>query len=340
MKLQNRVLAAFKAWEDQKTELQALLKAGAADERTLNMLQLSHLRQAKHRLDNTARPDEQPFMPLLSTHIARLEKKLYPNTLQRWFYQLKNHFFDGPAYIRREEQQRSLNMENLKAQLAEAGLSSIGGRLEKHLDPDLHQVRLPLNCQLDGERKLNINLHFEKDAVGDFQLVRLGGSLMQNGQKIKTHDFELADWPGLRSNQVLSLLEGRALKQHYTDTTGQQNERWVELGAQGVQHYEPGQGLDVKTALADMPQITGSKPEMTRYIENGQRAPAHWKVDRHYQRIYVQADPANHALKILDEKGRMITPEKLNQNARQKSAKVITLGEQPAKKRIRNGQHI
>jgi hypothetical protein len=337
----NRVLLAFKTWEDHKKETDPLLKAGAADARTLSRLQLDHLRQAKHRLRQTARPDEKPFMLLLNNQIARLEKQLYPNLLRRIFSQLQDRLFEGPAYLKQQQQQRDTNIENLKIQLREAGLGSFAGRLENHLEPDQRNVRLPLDCQLGPEKRLSLDLHFDKDPYGNFQLNRIDGTLLRNGKIARSQEFELSDWPDLKTNQIWSLLEGRALKQQYTDASGHENHRWVELGPHVVQHYDPKYAFDIKTALAAMPGITRNKEELIRYLENGQQVPTHWKQGRQYQSIYVQADPANRCIKLLDDKLRPITAEKLNQNLARQDLKVKTLGIplQKMRKGVKNGYH-
>lgn len=339
--LANRVLLAFKTWEDRKKEIEPLLKAGSADSHTLLHLQLDHLRQAKHRLRQTARPDEQPFMLLLNNQVARLEKQLYPNLLQRIFTQLKDHLLDGPRYLRQQQQQRDNNIARLKIHLKEAGVGSFAGRLENHLDPDKENVRLPLNCQLGPEKRLSIDLHFEKDAYGDFQLNRLGGTLLQNGEVQKSHDFELSDWPDLKIHRIWSLLEGRAMKQQYTDASGHKNHRWVELGPKAVQHYDPEYGFDIRTALDALPAITRNKDELVRYLENGQLLPTYWKQGRSYLSINVQADPGNRCIKLLDDKLQPVTAEKLNQQIAQQGLKVKTLGAPVKKLRkgARNGHH-
>ncbi|MCR8561997.1 hypothetical protein KXD93_30360 [Mucilaginibacter sp. BJC16-A38] len=337
----NRVLLAFKSWEDRKKEIEPLLKSGTADVTMLSRLQLDHLRHASHRLRSTARPDEKPFMLLLNNQIFKLEKQLYPNLLRRIFSQLKDRLFDGPAYLKKEQLRRDNNMANLKIQLKEAGLGSIAGRLEQHLDEDQKHIRVPLDCQLGPEKRISLDLHFEKDPYGDFQLNRIGGSLLQNGKITKAQEFELNDWPNLKTNQIWSLLEGRAMKQQYTDASGHENHRWVELGPNGVQHYDPEHAFDVKTALAAMPAIIRNKEELTRYLENGQQVPTYWKQGKQYQNIYVQADPANRCIKLLDDKLRPITAEKLNQNLARQGFKVKTLDTTAQKtiRRVKNGQH-
>jgi len=319
MKPVNRVLLAFKSWDDKKNELQPLLKAGTTDERTMMILQLEHLRQADHRLRQTARPDEKPFMTLLHNHVNRLEKQLYPNLFQRIFMRLKDRLIDGPAYLAQLTTQRTVNMEVLKQQLRERGLTSVAGKLEQHLDPDHQQVCLPLDCQLNAEKRFNLDLHFEKDVYGDFQLKILNSTLFEKGQADRFYQFELNDWPGLKANQALSLLEGRALKQHYTDAMGHDSTRWVGLGKNGVQHYASDHAFEIDTVLTAMPNITRNKEELIRYLENGQQVSTHWKQNGQFQNIYVQADPANRTLKLFDAKMKPVTADQLNQRAHQQA---------------------
>jgi hypothetical protein len=325
----NRVLLAFKTRDERKKEIEPLLKGGTTDERTLTGLKLEHLRQAKHRLNQMARPDEKPFMAFLNNHIAKLEKQLYPNLWQRLFFRIKDQLFDGPIYLKQLTQQRAANMESLKTQLREAGLCSITGKLENHLEADQQKICLPLDCQLFEGKALNFELHFEKDPYGNFQLHRLDGSLLQDGKLVRSQEFKLDDWPNLGTNQVWSLLEGRAMKQTYTNASGHESQRWVELGPNGARHYDPNHDFDVKTLVAGMPAIMGSKPELIRYLENGQSAP-------------IQADPANQTLKFFDEKNKPVRPEQLNQRAEKLGPHVKTFGApvQRMRKGVKNGHRI
>jgi hypothetical protein len=320
----NRVLLAFKNWEEREKEIEPLLKAGTADAHTLSRLQLDHLRQARHRLHQTVRPDEKPFMLLLNNQVDRLEKQLYPNLLRRMFSQLKDRLFEGPVYLREQRQRRDNNIEKLKIYLRESGLGSIAGRLENHLDPELRSAAVPLACQLDPENRLTFTLYFEKDAQGDFQMESLHTALRYKGVIGQAYHFQLKDWPGLQANQAWSLLEGRALKQTYTDASGHETQRWVEMGKYGIQHYDPDYAFDIRTALHAMPAITRNKEELIRYLENGQQVLTHWKQGGQYQSIYVQADPANRSIKLLDDKLRPVTAEKLNQNLARQGLKVKT----------------
>jgi hypothetical protein len=337
--LGNRVLLAFKSWEERKKEIEPLMKAGAADTTTIARLQMDHLRQARHRLRQSARPDEKPFMILLENQVAKLEKQLYPKLLFRIISQFKDRLISGPAYLQQQERQRADNMENLKTQLKEAGYGTFAGKLEQHLDPDQKQIRLPLTCQLGMDKRMNLDLQFDKDAYGYFQLNRVDGALLHHDQVIRAQTFELNEWPNLKTNQIWSLLEGRALKQQYTDASGHENHRWVELGQKSIQHYDHHYGFDIKAALGNMPGIVRNKDELARYLENGQQIPTYWKQGRQFQQIYVQADPANRTIQLLDDKLQPTTAEKLNQKLAQQVPKVKPLSApvQKTRKGVKNG---
>ncbi|RCH56840.1 hypothetical protein DJ568_03010 [Mucilaginibacter hurinus] len=341
MKPVNRVLLAFKAWDDQKAEFDPLLKNGASDEKTMHRLQLLHLQQARHRLLRSIRPDELPFMALLKAQIERSEKKVYPNLWLRLFFRLKDRFMDGPAYLQDQARQRSENMETLKEQLKERGLSSVAGRLDHHLDLDHRQVCLPLNSQLGPDKRLDLDLHFEKDAYGNFQLQLLEGTLLQKDQDIRHFRFELSDWPGLKASQALNLLEGRPIKQVYTDATGSENQRWVELGQNGVQYYSPGHPFDVAEAILVFPNITRNPEDLIHYLETGKQVATFWKHDGNLQSVYVQADPGNNTLKFFDGKQRPVTAEQLNQKAKQ-ATKLQRPDQSLAvtQKKLKNGHRV
>lgn len=337
----NRVLLAFKTWEDRKKELEPLLKAGAADTRVLTRLQLDHLRQAGHRLRQTLRADERPFLLLLNSQVRKLEKQLYPNLLRRLISQIKNRLWNGPVYLKQQRLKRDTNLEALKLQLREAGLGSLAGKLENHLSADQNVARIPLVCQLGLDKRLSLDLHFERDGHHDLQLHRISGNLFEQGILSRSQQFELADWPNLKTNQIWSLLEGRALKQQYTDASGHENQRWVELGSNGIQPYDPAYAFDIRTALAALPAITRNREELTKYLENGQQVSTQWKQGRSYQTIHIQADPANRCIKIFDEKLQPTTAEQLNQRMAQQACKVKTLQvpRQQTRKSLKAGQH-
>ncbi|OOQ56632.1 hypothetical protein [Mucilaginibacter pedocola] len=325
--LPNRVLLAIRAWDDRRKELEPLLKAGHTDEPTVRVLQLEHMRKARHRLNEYARPDERPFLLLLNNQVRKLERQLRPNLFLRLLSRLKDRLIDGPLYLSRRAKQRELNMSGLKTRLRDSGFGHLAGKLERHLDPEMNAVTIPMDFRLNEEKGLKYDLSFEKDMNGDYQFNRVAGSLLEKGETVRSQVFDLSEWPDLSSNQIWNLLEGRALKQHYTDISGHRNSCWLQVGKNGLERSAPENGFDLRAALADLPAITRNKDELIRYLENGQMVPALWKQGRNYLRIQVQADPNSKSVKLFDEQAQQTTAEKLDQKIAKLGPRVRTLGQ-------------
>lgn len=337
----NRVLLAFKAWEDRKKEMEPLVKSGAADERTLRQLQLDHLRQARHRLRKTARPDEQPFMALLNNQVSKLEKQLYSNLWVRLFLRLKDRLFDGPAYLKKMEQQRAENIGQLRAQLETKGFDYVGTKLEKHLPAEQPKVELPLTLRINEEKELRYGLQFEKDPYGNFQLDKIACSIHQNGNLARTNVIEVNEWPGIKANQLYHLLEGRPVRHTYQDALGRENSNWVTFGENGLQQFKGSDSFHVRKLLEDMPAIKTNKEELTHYLEQGQLVNARWKQEKYYQDIFIKADPANRTLQLLDSQSRPVTPVQLNERAKARiAAQKREQPESNARQMIKSGPRI
>ncbi|QEM12416.1 hypothetical protein [Mucilaginibacter rubeus] len=285
-----------------------LLRTGIADQSGISRLQYNHLREARHRLIQTARPDEQPFMLLLNNQIKKLERQIFPNPVVRVFHRLKDRYIDRPAFLAQQRIQRENNMTTLKTMLRNSGLGSIAGRLEDHLDQDQRQVKLAVDSQLERDKKLGLNLHFEKDAYGNFQLNRVDGKLLRGDHGVSSHSFMTAEWPDLKVDQVRGLLEGRALKQNYPDFEGREQQRWVQLGSEGIREYHPDYAFDIGKVLSDLPAISGNKTEFARLLENGQQVETQWKQHGQSHEVFLQADPATKKILLFDADYRPFNP--------------------------------
>ncbi|UOE48736.1 hypothetical protein MTO98_30515 [Mucilaginibacter sp. SMC90] len=304
----NRVLLVFNDWEDKKKSMDPLIRAGAADDAGISRLQYHHLREARHLLVGTVRPDEKPFMLLLNKQIKNLERQLYPNPLVRYIQRLKDRYIDRPAFLEQQRIQRENNMIELKRILRNSGLGSMAGRLEDHLDQDRRQIDLAVGSQLEQDKKLGLNLHFEKDPYGNFQLTQIDGKLLHGSVEVSAYTFIKSDWPEIKVGQVRGLLEGRALKQQYLDFEGRERQRWVQLGFEGIREYHPDYAFDIGRALADFHALPPDKGEIIRLLENGQQVETQWKQHGQSHEVFLQADPANKMILLFDADYRPFKP--------------------------------
>jgi hypothetical protein len=253
----NRVLQAWKNWDERQNEIEKAMGSGKDHAMIIQRLKLGYFQRCRHLLAGTARKDEQAFMPLMASTISKLEKEVYPNIIQHLFFRMKSALIDGPAHVRQFQQQRQENMETLKTQLAETGFSDFAGKLEAQLDGDHLKHVIPLSSQLDPGKSLNVALHFEKDAQDISHFTAIDATLKYNdGNKTdQTFQFKLEEWPGLKAQQVRNLLEGRAIRQHFTDITGRPKSQWLELpaGETTVRKYTESYGFDLQQVIGKLP---------------------------------------------------------------------------------------
>ena len=337
----NRVLQAWKSWEERQSEMEEAIGTGKEHAAVIQRLKLEHFQKCRNLLGGTARKDEQAFMPLMTSAISKLEKQVYPNILQRVFFRIKNALIDGPGHIRQYQQQRQENMESLKGQLGKTGFSDFGGKLESQLDADRLKHVIPLSSQFDSNRSINVSLHFEKDAQDVFHFTTIEATLKhRNDSKAEqSYKFKLDEWPGLKAEQVRNLLEGRAIRQHFTDITGRPKSQWLELpaGETTVRKYTEAYGFDLQKVIDQLPSgalsQSGGKKAFIEKLEQGQRVPMVWSHAGTTEMVYLQADPSNVTIKLTDSSKKSITPVQLNQRLEnrkeQKEAIVKQLSQIP-----------
>jgi len=335
----NRVLQAWKSWDERQSEMENAIGTGKEHAMVIGRLKLEHFQKCRHLLAGMVRKDEQAFMPLMASTISKLEKQVYPNIVQRLFFRLKNVLVDRPVYIRQFQEQRQENMESLKKQLAGNGFGDFAGKLESQLDADHLKHVIPLSSQLDQNRSLNVSLHFEKDSQDVFQFTTIEATLKHHdGKKAdQSYKFKLDEWPGLKAQQVKNLLEGRAVRQHFTDITGRPKSQWLELpaGETTVRKYTEAYGFDLQKVLDTLPlsNITSGKKALTEKLEQGQQVPVLWTHAGANETVYLRADPSNATVRLTDSSKRMVTPEQLNHRManqqEKKQAIVKQLSQQP-----------
>jgi hypothetical protein len=293
----NRVIQAWQGWEPLKQQYeQALGEQHRAHEKDLAKMQLDYLHQCQHRLKGNVTSGERVCLRLLDSVVRKLEKQVYPNLLQRLYLQVKNVVYDRPNYLAEQVRQRERNMEELKQLLKGAGLETFAGRLEKHLHTEDRLVRVTLESQVGAGKQLNVDLHFRKDSQGNFQLPMLLASLWKKGDLEKQHVFEFKDWPGIKTSHIFNLLEGRAVNQQYTNATGHQANRWLELGENGLRTFDRSYGYDLRKSLADLP-VAGNKAEILALLEQGNKV----TVGSGPETIHLTANPSGKDIR-LDKK--------------------------------------
>lgn len=336
----NRVLEAWKSWEDKQTQMEKVAGSGTEEAAVIRRLKLEHFQKARNLLAGNLRKDEQPFLPLMNATIRKLEKQVYPNILARLFFRLKNSLFDAPAQLKASETERRENIEGLKAELVKAGFKDFAVRLEERLDPQSARHSIALSSQLDQKRSLDVNLIFEKDANDQFKFSAIAATLkdQQGKQPERAFQFHMNEWPGLKAAHVKNLLEGRAVRQDFTDISGRANSQWLELPETGTQlkRYTQDYGYNLAKLLHDPRlgplQSPSGMDSLIGKLEQGHVIPVKWAHANGQELVYIKADPAGGGISMTDSTQKAVRPEQLNQkleNRQEKQQAVIKQLHQP-----------
>jgi hypothetical protein len=315
----NRVLQTWKSWDEKQMEIEKAIGTGKDQTNVVLKLKLNHFQKNRHLLAGTARKDEQGFLPLLDAAIKKLERQVYPNSIQRLFHRLKTLWFDRPAYILQFQQQQQANVQQLKGELANAGFSDFAGSLEKELTGERSRHVIALSSQLDKERGFDVAIHFEKDLQDVYHFSAIDATLKNPAQPEadRSVSFKMDEWPGLKAIQVKNLLDGRAIKQHYTDITGKPQSQWLEFSEENtaMKRYTKSYGYELTAAIdtLDSHIQLHDKAALQEKLESGQQVPINWNHAGGTEMIRLQADPANKLVSLTDSSNQTITPHQLNQ---------------------------
>ncbi|RFZ90058.1 hypothetical protein D0C36_22715 [Mucilaginibacter conchicola] len=339
--LPNRVLKALNDWDDHQKDLEKTFQHSKMDAESVSLLRLNYLRREKNRIEKIARSDEMPFIVLLQRQIARLERELYPNLFLRVFMRLKDRWLDGPAHFSRQAAIKNANFNALTEQLRQSGFNYINGKLDQYLQDGSRLVSIPLSCQLNEVKCFTARLHFQQNIEGSYFLERIAAELLEKGGSVRSHSFELKNWPGIEATQMLNLLEGKAIKQHFLNAEGRSAERWLELGKYGVQSYHPDKPFDLHTILNELGIPLEDGRKIINQLENGHTVPVVLKSGKITRPVSLQADPANGCIRVTDVEKLNVSPIANQNSLRQKAAEEPGLTPGSLQKRkVSNRRHV
>lgn len=123
----NRILQAWKSWEDKQSELEKTVGNGREHAPVISRMKLDHFNKCRNLLSATIRNDERPFLPLMEAAIRKLEREVRLSLWLRVLFRLKNTLIDKPAQIKAHEREIQENMTALKSFLPRPGSVTLPG---------------------------------------------------------------------------------------------------------------------------------------------------------------------------------------------------------------------
>ncbi|WPU97824.1 hypothetical protein SNE26_17490 [Mucilaginibacter sp. cycad4] len=329
----NRAEELWHNWATKEKQLQELPGLGGEGALVIKQQKYDFLRHGLYRLSVNPSEKEVLFAHVIRSVTDKLRKQLYPNPVMRLLHRLKEAVYDKPLHLRRFQQQRAENLDQLKGQLKTAGFASIDGKLEKHLDYETSKVDIHLTRQLNSQNRLDVTLLMERDRVGRYQFSKYEASLSKKGEDARSYVFR-AD-SRITAMEAANLLDGRAVKKSFETADGTSNKAWIQFdfanrnteGSPKLREFHQDYGYDPQKELLKLSMETGvaglAEDKIIQNLEGGNILTFHIRDKGPY---YLSANPMEKNLHLYDKNKRPLEMTELLQELRQPNvAQVKTI---------------
>jgi hypothetical protein len=321
----NRAAQLWKNWEQKQQMLREVFGTHPVAT-NLDRQQYDYLRQGMQRISAPS-ADEKMVLELIVAAQDKLERRLYPNPVIRFFHQVKDALITGPIQAARQERLASQNILELEGKLGQLGFSGEKLDLREKLDYQRGAVQLSLSSDTGAGKELLADLKLEMDAKGNYQLKEMSVSLRDPADSLGDRAHTFPSSLALTAKDAFHLLQGRAVFKWdgYTE-----NDRWLQLDFKGA---GSGQGtlrsfgaesrFDLKKELVvlagELNKGDLAANEVLKALEAGKQVMAKPPLG---EAVFLEADPANRQVLLRDAKQRPITLDELKESKAQQKQEL------------------
>jgi hypothetical protein len=248
------------------------------------------------------------------------------------------------VHLRRFQQRRAENLDQLKGQLKTAGFASIDGKLEKYLDYETSKVDIQLTRQLNGQNRLDVTLLMERDQVGGYQFSKYEAMLSKDGEDARSYVFRVDS--RITAIEAANLLDGRAVKKSFETADGTLNKEWIQFdfvnrntdGSPKLKEFHQDYGYDPKKELLKFSIETGvtglTEDKIIKNLEAGNILTFQVRDKGPY---YLSANPMDKSLHLYDKNKKPLEMAGLLKELRQpKVAQMKTISLVKSQEREQN----
>ncbi|MBB6271849.1 hypothetical protein HDF26_002306 [Pedobacter cryoconitis] len=323
---QNRAKALWKNWEKLENELHQFGGKTGDQDKEIARQKYNFLRKGLYRLSERPMDSEKPYVAMIGSVTAKLQKQLYPNRFLRTLHQAKALLYDRPKLLNGLSLQRAENLSGLKTGFERRGLEGIAKLLDHYLDYDKQQVSFSLIGKMDDLRTLSVAPMLKQDETGVFRLTEVDLKLRGSADPANDVSVSVPAEYLLNRQQMVNLVEQRPV--YVFPEPGQQTDPWLVvnkgagLGEFKLDVSESNLDQSLKKALYDLAEdtkiykLTSAEVLLSMRLGNMFRLNAVHAQDK---RFFVEAHPSGKELIIRNEVGQQITKDELLKSLRNPS---------------------
>lgn len=317
---QNRAKILWKNWERLENELHQFGGKDGDRDKEIARQKYDFLRNGLYRLAERPVDSEKPYVAMISSVTARLQKQLYPNRLLRLFYQAKDLLYEKPKLLNDLNLQRQANLSGLKVIFERRGLEGIAKQLDHYLDYDKQQVTFSLIGKMDDLRSLSIAPMLKQDNNGLFKLMEVNLKLRGSADPLNDVSVSVPGEILLNRQQMVNLVDQRPVYVMPSFDQDAKFGQWLQV-SKGValgefkleasEIYPENALKKMLYELAEDPKVyklTSAEVLMNLRLGNQFHLnPAHSPE----KRFFVEVDSSGSKLLIRNEFGKQITKDEL-----------------------------
>lgn len=252
----NRAKLLWDNWEEKASKIQEL--TGTIDDKQTQKYKYNFLKDGLQRLSVNPSEKEKLYVHAINIVTAKLRKQLYPNPIVRFLHRIKNVLMDKPIHLLLLKEWKKETVNELQGQLKGFGLQYFAGKLEKELDYEREKIDLKSLTNVNGNDKLEVNVHLEKVGETGYQFNGYTATLTKESGEVKSATFSPEN--NIKLTEALNLLQGRPIFKSMQDNDNTLAKNWVQLeqsaqleqGRQQLISFSPDYDFDLKKILTEM----------------------------------------------------------------------------------------
>ncbi|MFX1707255.1 hypothetical protein PV783_25020 [Chitinophaga sp. CC14] len=319
----NRVHEALAEWKRMEENNINMFPPVVMNSPEFAKIRLKHLDEVAAKLSLTAGKAEKESLRILAIERRQLVRTAYPKGqgFRKFIFRITRPFrfmIGQHAELRRQDQQ----LARIQTHMQKAGFGKYVSAVFKKIRQGERSFSLPTSAEIRQNDQVHFNLQFSFDEARghSFDGFQAGYRNSLKPGEVRQHTFSTDEAGIVHAERATHLIAGRAILETVSQN-GHVSQQWVKLDTrkdeQGnfLMKYISAESFDTRKHCEGLPFWRRMNQfDQLRAIGNlisGERAPVNIELQGKKIPMLIEADPEKGMVRLLDEKGKSVDPNKL-----------------------------
>jgi hypothetical protein len=326
----NRVERDLLVWRSREERFETLFPGSLAGNRPFLTDKLLFLERLSLLYNKSENEDEQLTLRILNAEKRVIERKLYPNRLQRLFRRLW-FYLTAPRRSGKLKSRINGNLTELKANVRKIGFKGLDRMIDREVALGKNTFHLPVSYYVTDTIRMDYQIHVIKEGNEKFLVKDYTASLYDERKpsELRKQTFVDEDGHWVNAKQAQKLLEGKAIALEEAGLMGSSVTVWKQLdftdkdnnGNFRIKEFPPAYGFDLLQQLERLPFTEEIKDQITKALKMGEEEKVTVQLEGKSVDLFISADPQKRALYLKNQRGKRLDfgdliREKINKSIR------------------------